>query len=82
MPIYDYVCKDCGHEEEIFFNKPIMEVVDPDCTKCGSKEFVRQMSWCLAEVPNGKMYLGKRDWKKNLTTNEKADVYLGNREPY
>jgi len=82
MPIYEYGCKDCEHTEEIYFNKPINEVVDPkECPKCKSENYNRLMSGFMPEVPNGKMYLGKRDWKKNLTTEQKADVYLG-KDPY
>ena len=82
MPIYDFKCEDCGHEEEIYFKQSANDVVDPPCSKCKSEKNVRQMSGFMPEVPNGKMYLGKRDWKNNLTTTQKAEVYMGSRDPY
>lgn len=83
MPIYVYGCEDCNHSEEIFFNKPIAEVVDPtNCPKCNSEKYARVPSNFGFDVPNGKMYLGKRDWKKNLTKAEQSDVLLGGKEPY
>jgi putative FmdB family regulatory protein len=83
MPIYEYGCQDCKHSEEIFFNKPIVEVENPkSCPKCGSENYERLLSSFGFDVPGGKMYLGKRDWKKNLSANEQSNVLLGGREPY
>lgn len=83
MPIYEYKCDDCGKEHEIFFNKPIAEVVDPtNCPECGSEEIHKLISKSTFDIPGGMMYEGKRNWKKNLTTHEQSDVLLGGREPY
>lgn len=84
MPIYEYGCSECKHEEEIFFNKPIAEVVDPDtCPKCGSKHYARLISKSTFDVPGGMMYEGKRNWKKNLSTYQQADVLMSEKNnPY
>jgi len=84
MPIYEYICDDCGHTEELFFNKPIKDVVHPDtCTKCGSKEYHQLPSRFLGDVVNGSAYNGGyKDYKSRMTTSQAADVILGKRDPY
>jgi len=84
MPIYEYGCDDCKQEVEIFFNKPISQVVDPDtCPSCGSKNIHRLISRSTFDVPGGMMYEGKRNWKKNLSTYQQADVLMNERvNPY
>ena len=41
MPIYDFLCSDCGSENEI-----LMALSDdvPVCSKCGSKNLKKKMS--------------------------------------
>ena len=84
MPIYEYRCDDCEKEIEIFFNKPISQVVDPDvCPTCGSKSIHHIISKSTFDVPGGMMYEGKRNWKKNLSTYQQADVLMNeNINPY
>lgn len=84
MPIYEYGCAKCKHTEEIFFNKPIADVVDPiTCPECGSEEYARLISKSTFDVPGGSMYEGKRNWKKNLNTYQQADVLMNeNVNPY
>lgn len=83
MPIYEYVCKECLHEEELFF-KSHASVKEPyECPECKSKEYYKKMSLSTFDVPGGSMYDGKRDWKKNLTTHQQADVLMDEKvNPY
>ena len=41
MPIYDFLCNDCGSEVEIFI---ALSDDIPVCSKCGSKNLVKKMS--------------------------------------
>ena len=41
MPIYDYVCRDCGNEFEGFVRK---ESETPDCPSCESNDLDRLLS--------------------------------------
>lgn len=81
MPIYEYGCKECNHTEEIYF-KTSSEEEPKECPKCKSLDYNRIPSSFGFDVPNGKMYLGKRDWKNKLTNNQQSEVLLGSREPY
>jgi putative FmdB family regulatory protein len=50
MPIYEYVCKQCGNEfEELVFNdeEPVT------CPKCGATDTEKLMSACSAKVDGG-----------------------------
>ncbi|WP_207261750.1 zinc ribbon domain-containing protein [Desulfovibrio sp. Huiquan2017] len=50
MPIYEYICKQCGHEfEELVFKA---EAPAP-CPRCGSAETEKLMSACSAKVDGG-----------------------------
>ena len=85
MPIYEYACGDCKHNEEVFFNKPISEIVDPsECPNCGSTNYHRQMpSSFLFDVVDGNMYNGgRKDYKSRMTLGQAADVIMGKRDPY
>lgn len=83
MPIYEYKCKDCGKIDEVYHNKPIKDVVHPEiCPHCNSTEYKQLISLSTFDVPGGSMYDGKRDWKKNLSTYEQADVLMGDKDPY
>jgi len=85
MPIYEYGCEDCKHEEEIFHNKPISEVVDPsECPKCGSKNFKRLMpSSFLFDVVDGFMYNGgRKDYKSRMSLEDQVKVVEGKKDPY
>ncbi|MDD4952712.1 MAG: zinc ribbon domain-containing protein [Desulfovibrionaceae bacterium] len=47
MPIFEYLCKDCGHEfEDIVFGRETR----PGCPKCGSQNTDKLMSRCRAKV--------------------------------
>lgn len=50
MPIYEYICKDCGHEfEELVFDRNAV----PACPSCGSAHTEKLMSACSAKVDGG-----------------------------
>ena len=50
MPIYEYCCRDCGHEfEELTFSSSDPA---PNCPKCGRADVVKLMS-AGAFRPNG-----------------------------
>ena len=40
MPIYEYACKDCGHE----FEELVRGLEQPTCPSCGTKRIERQLS--------------------------------------
>lgn len=84
MPIYEYACKECKHQEEIFFNKPIKDVVHPTvCPECGSSEYAQIPSRFLGDVVDGAAYNGGyKDYKSRMTLSQQADVVAGKRDPY
>lgn len=50
MPIYEYVCKDCGNEfEELIFS---VDAPAP-CPKCGSADTEKLMSACASRSDTG-----------------------------
>lgn len=42
MPIYDYICKDCQHETEVFLK--VGEQGPSHCPKCDKQSFERMLS--------------------------------------
>lgn len=57
MPIYEYRCSKCGHEDEIFQN--YKEKPKRKCTSCGKLKFERLISKTLGFVDPGITTLGK-----------------------
>lgn len=50
MPIYEYKCRECGHEyEELVFSRD----ATPPCPKCTSEKTEKLMSACSAKVDGG-----------------------------
>ena len=84
MPIYEYVCDECGEKEEIFFQTPIKDHVPPGaCSKCGSNKMRRNFTPILFDVVGGTMHeVGKRNWKQNMSLEKQSDVLLGEANPY
>ena len=41
MPVYDYVCKKCGHEFETIERVSEHEKAPHECPECGSKKVER-----------------------------------------
>ena len=40
MPLYEYACRECGHEAELL----VRSSVDPKCPKCGSSKLSKLLS--------------------------------------
>lgn len=51
MPIYEYICEDCGTETELFFKSISAGQTDVRCDHCGSSRVTRKFS--LAGVSMG-----------------------------
>lgn len=72
MPLYPYVCRSCGFEEERLV--PASSAKQVICPKCGKKTFIREIG-----KPIGKLYTPDRD--KILSTMEvKKTTYGANGE--
>lgn len=85
MPLYEYHCDDCEHEEEMLFIKPINEIVDPkNCPKCGSEHYSRKMpSSFMFDVVDGFMYNGgRKDYKSRMSMEDQVKVVEGKKDPY
>ncbi len=61
MPIYEYICKDCGQN----FEALVMGSRQPECPNCRSKQLLQQISSfsvgaaarkgsCSSALPNGR----------------------------
>lgn len=66
MPIYEYVCRECGHELE-----KLQKLSDPpltDCPACGEKELKRKISPAGFRLAGGGWYETdfKSEGKRNL----------------
>lgn len=46
MPIYEYICENCGNEFELL----VFRNDEPACTKCGDKDPRKKMSACAFSV--------------------------------
>ena len=42
MPIYEYRCSDCGHQEE--FLQKVSDPLRTTCTKCGKESFSKMLT--------------------------------------
>lgn len=73
MPIYEYVCKKCGHEQEALHK--VDEKPRLACDECGAKPLSRQVSAAGFRLSGGGWYETdfKSDNKKNLA-GEKVDA--------
>jgi len=52
MPIYAYVCKDCGHNFDLLVGVT-SEKVELKCPKCGSKDIERKFASFGIKVSSG-----------------------------
>ncbi|TXH41961.1 MAG: zinc ribbon domain-containing protein [Desulfurellales bacterium] len=68
MPIFDFICKDCGHEYEDFIMRDHRSV----CPACGSSRTIKELS-----APNlGGFY--KKAWDRQPPSNP-TKVYVDRR---
>ena len=73
MPIYEYVCKKCGHQQEVLHK--VDEKPRLACEECGAKPLSRQVSAAGFRLSGGGWYETdfKSDKKKNLA-GEKSET--------
>ena len=67
MPIYEYVCRDCGVETEIM--QRISDAPETDCPSCGKPALTKVVSAAGFRLSGGGWYETdfKSGGKKNLT---------------
>lgn len=72
MPIYEYVCKACGHETEIMHK--ISDPAPKKCPECGKPRLAKQMSATGFRLSGGGWY--ETDFKSGKKKNvaEKGDA--------
>lgn len=75
MPIYEYVCKACGHEAEIMHK--IADPAPKRCPECGKPKLAKQMSATGFRLGGGGWY--ETDFKSGNKRNvaEKASAGSG-----
>lgn len=66
MPIYEYVCRDCGEESEIF--QRLSDPLETTCPKCGAEALEKMVSAAGFRLKGGGWYETdfKSDGKRNL----------------
>jgi putative FmdB family regulatory protein len=75
MPIYDYVCRDCGHEFEGFVRK---ETETPPCASCQSENLERLLA--MPQVHSeGRKAMSMRAAKKRDAGQAKENAYTQRR---
>lgn len=73
MPIYEYVCEDCGHELEAL--QGINDDVLTDCPECQQARLKRKISAAAFRLKGGGWYETdfKKDNQRNLAGDKKTD---------
>lgn len=73
MPLYEYVCQDCGVESEILHK--ISDPAETDCPSCGKAALTKVVSAAGFRLSGGGWYETdfKSGGKKNLSGEAKAD---------
>jgi len=69
MPIYEYVCKACGHETEIMHK--ISDPTPKKCPECGKPKLAKQMSATGFRLGGGGWY--ETDFKSGNKRNVAGD---------
>lgn len=87
MPAYNYSCTECSFTDEYNTNKSLPAAFHPPefCPKCGKGKMEKQFSatGISFDVIGGYEYqYGKKNWKRNLSDNEKSKVLAGQQDPY
>lgn len=77
MPLYEYVCQDCGVESEILHK--ISDPAETDCPSCGKAALTKVVSAAGFRLSGGGWYETdfKSGNKKNLTADAKSDSSKG-----
>jgi putative FmdB family regulatory protein len=55
MPLYEFVCRDCGREQELL----VRGAETPACESCGGAALSKLLSAPVAHVPGGKASPGR-----------------------
>ncbi len=42
MPLYDYICKKCGHKDDVLLSRPEEENRVVECPECHEEQYERQ----------------------------------------
>ena len=73
MPIYEYVCEDCGHELEAL--QGMNDESLTDCPTCGKAGLKRKISAAAFRLKGGGWYETdfKKDNQRNLAGDKKTD---------
>lgn len=89
MPLFDYSCsnKKCDFIEEYSTSPSVPKAMNPPkkCPKCKQGKLIQLFSAVRQgiDVIGGYDYqYGKKAWKKNMTSEEQAQVLRGEKEPY
>ena len=80
MPLVEYECEKCKTIKEYLVKQDFSDV-PKKCDDCNGN-LIKKMSVINFDVIGGTEYFGKKNWKRNLSTNEQADVLMGKRAPY
>jgi putative FmdB family regulatory protein len=70
MPIYEYECKSCGHQQDIL--QKMSDEALTVCTKCGESTFAKKISAAGFRLKGGGWYETdfKTGKKKNLSSGD------------
>ncbi len=73
MPIYEYVCEDCGHELEAL--QGINDEMLTDCPECDQARLKRKISAAAFRLKGGGWYETdfKKDNQRNLAGDKKPE---------
>ena len=76
MPIYEYICRTCGHEIERL--QKLSDAPLTDCPDCGRPELVRKLSAPSFRLKGGGWYetdfKGDKENKRNLAVEKEPDT--------
>lgn len=69
MPIYEYVCGDCGHELEAI--QKMSDAALTDCPKCGNSSLQKKISAAGFRLKGGGWY--ETDFKNKSSSSSSSD---------
>jgi len=70
MPIYDFLCSHCGHENDLL--RKISDATMIFCPECSNETFQKQVSAPNFQLTGSGWY--ETDFKNKSTKNDKKDV--------
>ena len=66
MPIYEFLCEGCGYQEDLM--RKISEPAKTECPKCGSQNFMKQLSAANFKLKGSGWY--ETDFKNKKNSSE------------